>query len=232
MADWREASARHFESLFRHASDRLLQVQEDERRRFARELHDGVGQTLTALMLAIDAADDVATGPAVRRERTASARRLAHDALLETHDLATRLRPARIDQLGLAGALRDLATRAGCTVSLAIEPQAAAASLLPPSASIEVYRIAQEAVANVARHSGSGHADVRLAIEGDRVRLDVEDAGRGFDPAAAREGGLGLPGMRERAALLGASLAISSAPAGGTHVTLRVPIPAATEAQP
>lgn len=231
MADWREASARHFEALFRHASDRLLEVQEDERRRFARELHDGVGQTLTALTLAIDAADDVATTP-LRRERTASARRLAHDALLETHDLATRLRPARIDQLGLAGALRDLATRAGCQVTLTIEPEAGSAGLLPPSASVEVYRIAQEALANVARHSGSGRADVRLGIDRNRVRLDVEDAGTGFDPAAAHGNGLGLPGMRERAALLGGALTISSTPGRGTHVALLVERPSSTEMRP
>ncbi len=230
MADWREASARHFESLFRHASDRLLEVQEDERRRFARELHDGVGQTLTALMLAIDAADDATTPPAVRNERTASARRLAHDALLETHDLATRLRPARIEQLGLAGALRDLSTRAGCQVSLTIEPEADSVSLLPASAGVEVYRIAQEALANVARHSGADRAEVRLGVEGDRVRLDVADAGNGFDLDAAGGDGLGLPGMRERAALLGASLTISSRPGGGTQVTVLVRRPASTEA--
>jgi two-component system, NarL family, sensor histidine kinase UhpB len=223
MADWRASSSRHFEALFRQASTRLLEVQEDERRRFARELHDGVGQTLTALMLAIDATDGGGLSPTVRKERTASVRRLAHDALLETHDLATRVRPARIEQLGLAGALRDLATRAGCQVALDIQPEAATASLLPPSASVEVFRIAQEALANVVRHSGSGHADVRLGVEGDRVRLEVEDAGSGFDAVASTGDGLGLPGMRERAALLGATLTISSRAGRGTLVTLLVP---------
>lgn len=222
MADRREVAARHYEALFRRASARLLAVQEDERMRFARELHDGVGQTLTALTLTLEVAGDgVATD-----ERIASARRLAGDALLETHDLATRLRPARIEQLGLAGALKDLARRAGCPVDLEVEPAAGDVQLLPPGAAVEVYRIVQEALANVARHSGAELARVHLAVEGGILRVTIEDSGRGFDPAAVRDNGLGLAGMRERAALLGATLAIATTPDVGTCIALEVPLEA------
>lgn len=220
MADRREAAARHYAGLFRRASARLLAVQEDERRRFARELHDGVGQTLTALTLALDAAEGTNSD-----ERIASARRLASDALIETHDLATRLRPGRIEHLGLAGALKDLASRAGCPVELSVDPSAGDIALLPANSAVEVYRIVQEALANVAQHSGAALALVKLDVEGGRaLRVVVEDSGRGFDPTMVRDNGLGLVGMRERAELLAATLEIKTSPGGGTRISLTVPL--------
>ncbi|HEX4898004.1 MAG TPA: sensor histidine kinase [Candidatus Limnocylindrales bacterium] len=220
MAERSDASVRHYASLFRRASDRLLAVQEDERRRFARELHDGVGQTLTALSLSLEAAHDgIAVG-----ERIASAQRLAQDALVETHDLASRLRPARLEQLGLARALADLAGRVGCTVQLRVEPAAGHVHLLQPGAAVEVYRIVQEALSNAARHSGAASADVELTLDRQVLRVVIDDRGCGFELQAARDGGLGLAGMRERAALLGADLAIVTAPGAGTRITLEVPV--------
>jgi len=220
MADRREATAKLYARMFRTASDRLIAVQEDERRRFARELHDGVGQTLTALALSLE---DPAGQPA-SPERIASARRLAADAIAETHDLATRLRPARIEQLGLARSLANLAERAGLPVRLRIDPRATRAELLPAASEVEVYRIAQEAVANAVRHAGATTVDVTISVADDHLRVIVADAGRGFDPEASGEAGLGIAGMRERAALLDAALAIDSAPGAGTRITLDVPI--------
>ena len=98
-------------------------------------------------------------------------------------------------------------------------------NLLSPGASVEVYRIVQEALANVARHSGADLAHVSLSVEGGRVlRVIIADSGRGFDPATVRDSGLGLAGIRERAALLGASVAIAAAPGAGTRITLEVPL--------
>jgi signal transduction histidine kinase len=223
MADRRATTARLYASLFRGATDRLLAVQEDERRRFARELHDGVGQTLTALTLTLDAAAAV-RGRSESGARLASARRLAEDALVETHDLAERLRPARLEQIGLAAAVRDLGGRVGLPVRVQVGPGAAETGLLDPGAAAEVYRIVQEALANAARHSGAPLARVMLATKDGVLRVVVDDAGQGFDPADVRETGLGLAGMRERAALLGAHLRVESAPGQGTRVALEVPL--------
>jgi signal transduction histidine kinase len=220
MADRREATAQLYARLFRTASDRLLAVQEDERRRFARDLHDGIGQTLTALSLALE---EPGRG-ALTRDRIASARRLSSDAISETHELATRLRPARIDQLGLAGALSNLARHAGSPVHLEIEPDAARLDFLPSASVVEIYRITQEAVANAVRHAQTPGVDVHLWRVDGRLRVVIADTGRGFDPAEARDGGLGIAGMRERALLLDAALSIESAPGAGTRVTLDVPI--------
>jgi signal transduction histidine kinase len=223
MADRRAAAARLYASLFRRASDRLLAVQEDERRRLARELHDGVGQTLTALTLTLDS---VAAAPTPREAeaRLASARRLGEDALLETHDVAERLRPARLERIGLAAAIRGLGERVDLPVRVRVGPGAGEAGLLDPGPAGEVYRIVQETLTNAARHSGAPEAHVELSADGGRLRVSVEDRGTGFDVAGARESGLGLAGMRERAALLGAELRIESAPGEGTRVVLEVPV--------
>ena len=112
MADRRLTTSRRYASLFRNASERLLTVEENERRRVARELHDGVGQVLTALTLTLDAAEQEAS-PRLARQRIASARSLADTALAGTRELSHRMRPARIEERGLVTALRDLATQSG-----------------------------------------------------------------------------------------------------------------------
>lgn len=228
MADRRASTARLYVGLFRRASDRLLTVQEDERRRLARELHDGVGQTLTALTLTLDAVDG-AVVPGEADARLASARRLAEDALTETRELANRLRPARLDQVGLVAAVRDLASRAGIPVRVEVGPDLEQVGRLDPVASAETYRIVQEALCNAARHSGAREARVALAAADGALRIVVADPGRGFDPTIGHQNGLGLAGMRERAVLLGGHLGIESAPGNGTRVVLEVPLGADTE---
>lgn len=223
MADRRAATARLYEALFRRASDRLLTVQEDERARLARELHDGVGQTMTALSLTLDAVG-TGEGQGVATARLAAARQLADDALTETRALANRLRPARLDEVGLAAAIRDLGARAGLPVRVDIDRAAAEVGLIDATGSVEAYRIVQEAISNAARHSGAASIHVVVDRTGDTLRIVVDDAGQGFEPAVGRQGGLGLIGMRERAVLLGARLSIESAPGRGTRVALDVPI--------
>ena len=223
MADRRAATARLYEALFRRASDRLLTVQEDERTRLARELHDGVGQTMTALSLTLDA---VGGGGASddSRARIATARQLAEEALADTRELANRLRPARLEQVGLAAAIRDLGARAGIPVQVDIDPAAAEVGIIDATGSVEAYRIVQEAISNAARHSGAPSIHVAVGRAGDTLRIVVSDAGRGFDPGLGRQGGLGLMGMNERAVLLGARLSIESALGRGTRVALDVPL--------
>ena len=223
MADRRETTSRRYATLFRQASERLLTVQEDERRRIAKELHDGVGQVLTALTLTLDAVGS-APRPEVATERVQTARRLADTALAETRDLAHRMRPARLEERGLVAALRDLAGQSGFPVGVDAEPRAADPQLLGPTATVEVFRIVQEALANAARHSGAPRAQVTVSQRDHRLSVVVSDEGQGFDVAGHREPGIGLAGMEERAAMLGGQLTIASQPGRGTRVTLDLPI--------
>ena len=224
MADRRATTSRRYAALYRRAAERLLTVQEDERRRIAREMHDGVGQVLTALTLTLDA--EPTGGPTSRR----TARQLADTALAETRDLAERLRPARLDEMGLVHALHDLAKRAGFPVVIEAAPDTVDRDLLSPAARVEVYRIVQEALANAARHSGASEARVTIARNARSLTITVADEGVGFDPADPTSVGIGLTGMQERAALFGAHLRIDSEPGIGTRITVRAPMSAADAA--
>lgn len=187
-------------------ASRLLKAQEDERRAIARELHDGVGQSLSALL--IDA------GPAVR---------LAGEQALESvRRLALSLRPSMLDDLGLLPALewqaREAARRTGIPVR--VEAQGDIQSLTEESRTC-LYRIAQEALTNACRHSGARSVLLMVRRDGGRVTLCVQDDGAGFD--TARQRGLGLLGMEERARRAGAHLRLDSQPGQGTRVTLELP---------
>jgi signal transduction histidine kinase len=219
MADRRETTSRRYAALFRRASERLLTVQEDERRRIAGELHDGVGQVLAALTLTLDAAS-TAPRPGVARRRIRLARQLTDTALAETRDLAHRMRPARLEERGLVPALRDLAYQSGFPVHVVADAATTDPHLLGPTATVEVYRIVQEALANAARHSGAPQARVSITRGDGRLTVVVADEGRGFDLAEVPESGIGLAGMLERSRLLGGQLSIESAPHAGTRVTV------------
>jgi signal transduction histidine kinase len=226
MADRRDATARRYASLFRQASERLLTVEEDERRRIALELHDGVGQVLTALTLTLDAAAG-APGAKVTAGSVSSARRLAGTALAEVRHLAHRMRPARLEERGLTAAIRDLAGQSGFPVRVHADPELDSQPSFEPNVTVGVYRIVQEALANAARHSGAPVAHVWMSSHGGRLAVVVADDGRGFDPVATGDPGIGLAGMYERAELLGGRLSIQSAPGRGTHVSLDLPVRAA-----
>lgn len=226
MADRRETTSRRYAALFRQASERLLTVQEDERRRIAGELHDGVGQVLTAVTLTLDAAG-AAPKLGTARERIRLARELAGTALAGTRDLAHRMRPARLEERGLVPALRDLARQSGFPVLVTAEPELLNPRLLGSTATVEVYRIVQEALANAARHSGADRAEVSLNEGPGRLTIDIVDRGRGFSRDSIVEPGIGLSGMEERAQLIGGSLIIRAQPDVGTRITLTVPIEAA-----
>jgi signal transduction histidine kinase len=228
MAEGRNSTSQRYAALFRRASERLLTVEEDERRRIAGELHDGVGQVLTALTLTLDAAESEPDA-AVARRHVAAARTMADTALGATRDLSHRIRPARLEERGLVAAVRDLASRSGFPVVVQAD-EAGDLHLLGATATVEVYRIIQEALANAAHHSGAQRARVSIAREDGRLTVVVADEGRGFDPAEIPESGIGLAGMVERSRLLGGQLSIESAPDAGTRVTVSLPIAPATVA--
>ncbi|MFH8801095.1 histidine kinase [Streptomyces sp. NPDC017936] len=195
---------------------RALSAQERERQRIARELHDEVGQTLTAVLLQLKRVADRAPGDL--RGEVSQAQEATRAGLDEIRRIARRLRPGALDELGLSSALRSLAaefTTHGLTVRHDLRP-----GLPPPAEETELvlYRVAQEALTNTARHSGADRAELRLRPVADGVELLVRDNGRGLGPAAE---GAGIRGMRERALLIGATLTLTSGADGGTEVRLR-----------
>jgi two-component system sensor histidine kinase UhpB len=206
----------------RESARAALAAQERERTRIARELHDEVGQALTAVMLQLERTSRRADGPV--RGGLEEAREGLRASLEDVREIARRLRPEALDDLGLASALaaltNDLARRTGVRAERRL---AADLRALEPDEELVVYRVAQEALTNVARHSEAPRAWVRLGPEGDgRVTLTVRDNGSGFD-LATHARGTGLRGMRERAVLIGADLDVESRPGHGTTVRLRLP---------
>ncbi|SHH88169.1 sensor histidine kinase [Streptomyces sp. 3214.6] len=194
-----------------------LSAQERERHRIARELHDEVGQTLTAVLLQLKRVADRA--PEDLREDLSQAQEATRAGLDEIRRIARRLRPGVLDELGLLSALRSLAaefTTPGLTVRHDLRTG------LPPlteETELVLYRVAQEALTNTARHSGADRAELRLSPVADGVELLVRDNGRGLDAAAGK--GAGIRGMRERALLIGATLSVSSRADGGGVATAR-----------
>jgi two-component system sensor histidine kinase UhpB len=203
---------------------------EEERARLARDLHDGVGQTITAVILALDAAeralpDAADANPASAAGSIRRAHVLAASALEEARDVAGRLRPARIHEIGLGAALRNLGESAGMPVDVRLDPGILPAGALDAEREIDAYRIVQEAVGNAAHHSGARNVWIDGQVADGRIRIQVGDDGAGFDPSAPSPG-LGLDGMKERAAILDAGLEISSRVGAGTIVQLSLPHPA------
>jgi two-component system sensor histidine kinase UhpB len=203
----------------RESAGRALAAQEGERLRIAQELHDEVGQKLTAVMLQLDGLSRTETAAAV-----AEAREGVRESLEDVRMIARRLRPEALDALGLASALAALTNslaRAGdITIARRID---GSLPPLPPDAELVVYRVAQEALTNVLRHADCGEARLELRRVEGAVQLAVADRGRGFDPGQVPESA-GIRGMRERALLVGAALEIMSSPAVGTTVRLRIPV--------
>jgi signal transduction histidine kinase len=222
LAGWRTATARRYARLYRLTSDRLITAQEEERGRLALDLHDGVGQTLTALGLTLEALQSARA--AERPALLGHARELVAEATGETRDVAERLRPIRLDGIGLAATIRRLAARAGMPVRVNVTSKAAEGPELAPDVAVIAFRVVQEALSNAARHAHAGSVTISMARRGQTLSIEVADDGRGFTMGNAGTRGLGIPGMRERAAMIGASLSLRSAPGGGTRVRLAVPV--------
>jgi two-component system sensor histidine kinase UhpB len=204
----------------RDSARRALAAQEAERRRVAHELHDEVGQTLTAFMLELERLGR--TAPEGLQEEIDYLKRTASDGLDDVRRIARRLRPEALDDLGLASAVISLVDRleqaTGARIDRSIDRSL---PRLSPEAELVIYRIAQESLTNSARHAGASSVHLSLAFDDGCVRLVVQDDGAGFDPGdLAHEGG--IRGMRERAVLIGAQLEISSSRERGTRVTLVV----------
>lgn len=206
----------------RRASSAALAAQEEERTRIARDLHDEVNQSLTGLLLRLEAVRSHA--PPQLAGEISETKALANQAMEELLTLARQLRPTVLDDLGLkaavAGNAEELDRRSSLEVSFSSE---GSFGDLSTDAQLVVYRVAQEALSNAAQHAEATTVEVELTRAGDDVELSVSDDGRGFTFDQTSRG-LGMGGMRERALLVGGDLRIESRPKEGTRVRLRVPI--------
>lgn len=207
---------------------RLVSVQEDERRRIARDIHDQLGQQMTALRLNIEALSAKASRQRDVIGQIRRTQRLAEELDQSIDFLTWELRPAALDHLGLPAALHHLAAgwseRFGIDAAVDVTGEA---PRLPADVEANLYRIAQEALHNVVKHAEASHVLVRLERTDRATVLAIADDGRGFDQTRAAGGedgrGLGLVGMRERATIAGGKLEIMSAPGAGTSIVVRVP---------
>jgi two-component system, NarL family, sensor histidine kinase UhpB len=205
----------------RENARRALAAQESERRRLSRELHDEVGQALTGVLLELESATGESSSPHVTEAREG-----VRASLEAVRAIARHLRPVALDDLGLAAALRGLAVQVARSARFEVERRVE--SPLPKLSDEEelvVYRIAQEALTNAARHAHAEQVELRLGWRAGALELLVRDDGRGFDPARTAEGA-GIRGMRERAVLVGAELWLEASPRWGTEVRLRLAGPA------
>lgn len=226
VGDLRAAMAgeAHVRELLR----RLVSVQEEERRRIARDIHDQMGQAMTALRINLESLA-VRCGPdAGLAAQAARTRRLAIELDRSLDHVAWQLRPASLDHLGLSAALGQLVRGWSERFGIAAEYRGAGihGTRLQPDVEANLYRVSQEALHNVYKHARATRVTVVLEIRDHRAVLVVEDDGRGFDPASrpvADSGGLGLLSMRERTILVGGEFEIESAPGRGTTIFVRVP---------
>jgi signal transduction histidine kinase len=202
---------------------RAIEAQEAERARIARELHDEAGQELTALALHLRALDDEVTSPEGIARLDVVRQALAQTST-NLRELAVELRPSGLREHGLASAIQRQAARLHETSGILVDVAVGAIpSDLPEAVEIGLFRVVQEALTNVVRHSGAANASVIANRRGGRLRVVVEDDGRGFDPSAPSER-LGLAGIRERVVLLGGSLRIDSDIDGGTTVIVELEV--------
>jgi two-component system sensor histidine kinase UhpB len=202
----------------RESSGRVLAAQETERLRIARELHDELGQTLTAVALR---AELTAKRKGAENPEFGEIAEIVQHSLDDVRRISLELRPGALDELGLLNALISLCTRVAEQTGMRVRRELEGPIPdLPPEVELAVYRIAQEALTNAVRHSNASEVTVSLRCSDGDLLLSVKDDGEGL-PSRVIAGG-GLTGMRERAMLIGAALDIESAPGAGVHVTLRL----------
>ena len=209
-------------SELQELSNRIVAVQEEERRRVARELHDEVGQALSAVLVELGRASNRLPPESESRANLSLAREFAERSVAQIRDMALLLRPSMLDDLGLVPALkwqaRELARRTGMKVKVAAET---VPDDLPDRYRTCIYRVVQEALNNAARHAKASWARVEAVQGNGRIRVTIQDNGAGFDPS--QEKGMGILGMGERVKGIGGVFRIDSEKGSGTIVSLLIP---------
>lgn len=211
---------RERESLMR----RIVDTQEEERRRIARELHDEMGQHLTSLKMGIESLSEESVTPVIAHLASVIAR-----TARSIDRLCLELRPGTLDDVGLEAAVGSLVSQFTRESGIAVDVHAESLTRLPDAIETLFYRVLQEGLTNVWKHSGATMVSVIFDRHADSVRMIIEDNGRGFVldtlPANHSRNRFGLLGMRERASLAGGTLHIESSPGSGTSLFVRVPLP-------
>ena len=215
----------------KRAAASVIKAQEDERKRIARELNDETSQSLTGLVIGIRMVEELVPDsiPEIK-ERLDNINQLAHQTLNEVHHMATRLRPSVLDDLGLPAALRSYGKEFTENTGIPVDVQLLAMiQRLSPEMETVLYRVVQEALTNIARHSEATKCRVTLQRKESVVQGVIEDNGKGFEPQTvmlsdAKGSGLGLHGMKERIELVGGSLEFESRPGEGSTIFIEVPL--------
>ncbi len=217
------------EAQVRQLAGHMFQVEERERRRISAELHDEAGQSLLWVRLQLEMLENsLPESVAGVRGGLQEARAITENAIVEIRRLIAALSPAVLEQLGLGPALRQLAKRFRRLSKMEVRLHAKPLRDLPAATASALYRLAQECLNNVARHSSASCVNISVDYADGQVRLMVEDDGVGFNlqEALSRRGSFGLAGMRERVALLGGEFQVSSRPGRGARVSIQLPVPA------
>jgi two-component system sensor histidine kinase UhpB len=229
------AEIKQAEAIHRLLLERVLLAEEEERRRIARELHDEAGQLLTSLLVGLRTLED-SRNVADAKAKGHRLRKIAAQAIDEVGRLARGLHPTVLDDHGLGVALSRYVTEYAKTHNIAVDLTLSErdSGNLPPAVQIGLYRILQEALTNVARHSGAKAVSIRFARSAMALQVVVADNGRGFDTkalAVVSSNRLGIQGMRERAAMLGGTVSFTSK-ATGTRILVQIPLTARQDVQP
>jgi signal transduction histidine kinase len=222
MFNSRERS-RRIAATPRAVAGRLIAAQEEERRRIARELHDDISQRLALLAIELEQLALDAPGDEKFRRRWHGLSRAANDIATDLHRISHSLHPAKLETLGLVAAIGGFCHELWCLQHLRVRfthenvPRA-----VPGDIALCLYRIVQEALHNVMRHSGVMEAEVHLTGDHHELFLRIADAGVGFVPSAPGIGGVGLASMRERVKSIDGTLVVHAAPGRGTRITVKV----------
>jgi two-component system sensor histidine kinase NreB len=221
-AEARLADAERRGQVRRETLVRIVEAQEEERGRIARELHDEFGQHLASVLLGLRLVEQAGVADEAR-DAMAELVQTINAAISQLRTLAIELRPTALDDLGLVPALERLtesySRRTGVLVELAVDE---ISDRLPPLVETTVYRVVQESLTNVAKHAGAESVIVRGEVHGSELVVTVTDDGKGFDPSN-QPGGFGLNSMRERSEMVSGTVRVTSSPGKGTTVELRVP---------